>query len=221
MNKKEHDELFKEPTVSGSTRLDAHRVLVLNADFRPFSYWPLSTANWQQIMFLYVKGLNTGVPRFNIVAYYDDIYVHGGTNKQGDPTRIQLPSVIANLQYLSPPSSVSITKKNNVYLRDDFMCQYSGERCHVNDLSWDHVVPRDHGGTTAWNNIASAKKKINELKDNMTVKEFEKAHGYVLNRKPYEPTWGELYNKGKKYPPSYLHSTWHDYLYWETMDLID
>jgi 5-methylcytosine-specific restriction endonuclease McrA len=214
MNKQEQTDLFREPGSTGSS-LDAHRILVLNADFRPFSYYPLSTAHWQQVMFLYVKGMNTGVPRFNVVEYYDDVFVHGGMNKQGVHTKIQLPSVIAHMKYLSPPERVPMTKFN-VFLRDDFTCQYSGEKCRPNDLSWDHVVPRANGGGTTWDNIVSAKQKINELKDNMTVKEFHKAHGYVLRAMPRMPTWGELYNKGKKYPPRYLHETWHDYLYWDT-----
>ena len=217
MNKSEITELFREPTNTGSglDTLNAHRVLVLNADFRPFSYYPLSTAHWQQVMFLHVKGITTGIQRFNVVEYYDDIFVHGGTNKQGEPTKIQLPSVIAHLKYLTPPERVPMTKFN-VFLRDDFTCQYSREKCRPTELSWDHVVPRSNGGGTTWDNIVSAKQKINELKDNMTTKEFERAHGYTLRAMPKTPSWGELYNKGKKYPPRYLHETWLDYLYWDT-----
>ena len=111
----------------GATGLDAHRVLVLNADFRPICYHPLSTASWQQIMFLHVKGMTTGIPRFNVVEYYDDQFVHCGMDKQGNQTEVQLPSVIAHLQYLRPPERVPMTKVN-VALRDNFTCQYSGEK---------------------------------------------------------------------------------------------
>jgi 5-methylcytosine-specific restriction endonuclease McrA len=218
MNKSETRELFKEPTPTGSI-LDQHRVLVLNADFRPFFYAPLSTAHWQQVMFLYVKGEQTGIPRFNVVEYYPDVFVHGGINKSGVPTRVQLPSVIAHREYRPPPTRVPMTKYN-VFLRDEFTCQYSGEKCRPSELSWDHVKPRANGGGTSWDNIVSAKQKINELKDDMTVAQFEKAHGYKLRGIPRAPTWGELYNKGKKYPPRYLHESWHDYLYWDT-ELVD
>lgn len=206
-------ELLREPVPTGSS-LDSHRILVLNADFRPMSYAPLSTAHWQQVMFLYVKGLNTGIQRFNIVEHYDDVFVHHGRGG-----KIQLPSVISHLDYRKPPSRVPMTKYN-VFLRDDFTCQYSGERCRPQDLSWDHVVPRSAGGGTSWDNIVSAKKSINELKDDMTVPEFEKKYGYRLLNQPREPAWGELYNKGKKYPPRYLHDSWQDYLYWDT-ELVD
>jgi 5-methylcytosine-specific restriction endonuclease McrA len=83
-------------------------------------------------------------------------------------------------------------------------------------LSWDHVIPRCDGGGTTWENIVSAEQKINELKDDMSVKEFAKRHGYNLRKMPHTPTWGELYEKGKHYPPRYLHETWLDYLYWDS-----
>ena len=84
-----------------------------------------------------------------------------------------------------------------------------------NELSWDYVIPRAQGGKTSWDNIVAAKQKINELKDDMSVKEFEKRHGYHLRTPPRAPTWGELYNKGRQYPPQKLHETWKDYLYWD------
>jgi len=206
---------FQEPPPEGAKGLDAHRVLVLNADYRPFSYYPLSTAHWQQVMFLLVKGMTTGVKRFHIVEEYEDVYVHGGINKDGEQSQVRLPSVVAHMQYLKPPVKVPMTKFN-VFLRDNFTCQYSGQKCTPAQLSWDHVIPRADGGGTSWENIVSAEQKINELKDDMSVREFEKRHGYKLRAMPKAPTWGELYEKGKHYPPRYLHETWQDYLYWDT-----
>jgi 5-methylcytosine-specific restriction endonuclease McrA len=214
MNQHDDVNLFTEPASTGS-HLDQYRILVLNADFRPFFYAPLSTAHWQQVMFLHVKGEQTGRHRFNVVAYYDDVFVHGGCDKQGNQTKIQLPSVIAHLEYRPPPQRVPMTK-HNVYLRDGFICQYSGEKCRPSELSFDHVIPRAAGGDTSWDNIVSAKQKINELKDDMSVAAFEKKYGYKLRAKPRTPSWGDLYNKGKMYPPQYLHQSWHDYLDWGT-----
>ena len=150
MNNQEQRELFKEPGSTGSP-LDKCRVLVLNADFRPFFYSPLSTAHWQQVMFLHVKGEQTGIPRFNVVEYYPDVFVRGGYGKDGERTRVQLPSVIAHREYRPPPDRVPMTKYN-VFLRDDFTCQYSGEKCRPSELSWDHVVPRAQGGESRWDN---------------------------------------------------------------------
>ncbi len=214
MNRQEQRELFKEPGSTG-TSLDRYRVLVLNADFRPFTYHPLSTAHWQQVMFLHVKGVQTGVPRFNVVEYYPDVFVRGGFDKQGNRTEVQLPSVIANLEYRPPPERVSLNNEN-LWLRDGFRCQYTGELCKRSELSRDHVWPRSRGGKDTWDNVVAAKKGINELKDDMTPEQFANTHGYRLIRKPREPTWGDLYNMGKKFPPTFLHPTWDDYLHWDT-----
>jgi 5-methylcytosine-specific restriction endonuclease McrA len=213
MNHEKLDSQDRQP--QRASGLDAHKVLVLNADYRPFFYFPLSTAHWQQVMFLLVKGMTTGIPRFHAVEYYDDQFVPCGTNNSGEQTRIQLPSVIAHMQYLKPPARVPLTNEN-LYLRDNFTCQYSGQKCTERQLTRDHVIPASQGGGTTWENIVSAEQKVNELKDNMSVKEFEKRHGYVLKAMPRAPTWGELYEKGKQYPPQYLHETWKDYLHWDT-----
>ena len=211
--KNEFKELFREPGSTGLA-LDRYRVLVLNADFRPFFYCPLSTAHWKQVMFLHVKGEQTGQRRFNVVEYYPDVYVHGGFDKQGNRTQVQLPSVISHLEYRPPPHSVSLNN-DNLWLRDGFTCQYTGERCSRAELSRDHVWPRAKGGEDTWDNVVAAKKSINELKDDMTPAEFEKRHGLKLIRQPREPSWGDLFNMGKQFPPAYLHETWADYLYWE------
>ena len=210
MDTQEQTELFREPPRTGNV-LDQSRVLVLNADYRPFFYAPLSTAHWQKVMFLYVKGESTGIPRFHVVEHYDDVFVHHGR----DGGKIQLPSVIAHLDFRPPPKRVQMTKYH-VFLRDNFTCQYTGERLPPSQLSWDHVVPRAHGGGTTWDNIVSAKQKVNEAKDDKTLAQFERESGLKLLAMPKAPTWGELYNKGKKYPPRHLHETWVDYLYWDT-----
>jgi len=52
----------------------------------------------------------------------------------------------------------------NVYLRDRYRCQYCGQRFVARELSYDHVVPRAHGGKTVWENIVTACKPCNTLK---------------------------------------------------------
>lgn len=193
---------------SGS-HLDKYRVLRLNADFRPMSYCPLSTWNWQQVMFLLVKGMSTGIPRIQVVEEYPDVFVHGARQA------IPLPSVVAHLEYVPPPTRVPYTKFN-IFLRDDFTCQYTGEKCNVSDLTFDHVTPRAQGGKSTWDNIVAARRDINELKDNRTAKQFAKDYGYHLLKKPREPSFHELQARGRKYPPKFLHESWDDYLYWDT-----
>lgn len=41
-----------------------------------------------------------------------------------------------------------------------------------------------------------------------------------LNKYPRTPTFSELQNKARRYPPSQIHETWEDYLYFE-QEIID
>lgn len=192
-------------------RLNRFKVLELNADGQPMSYCPLSTITWQDVMFLIVKGELTGIPRINILELYDDDDAVVRTALR----EFRLPSVVSHLEFIPRPTIPPFTKFN-VFLRDDFTCQYSGEKCDPVDLTFDHVVPQSRGGKTNWTNIVTAKRSINEVKDNLSLKEFRKRYGYDLLKEPYQPSTYELLNKGKKYPPKYLHESWQDYLYWDS-----
>ena len=39
--------------------------------------------------------------------------------------------------------------------------------------------------------------------------------GMRIHRDPIRPTSWQLQDHGKSFPPSYLHSSWRDYLYWD------
>ena len=113
--------------------LKQHPALVLNADYRPLSYYPLSLWPWQEA----VKAV--WLDRVDIVAEYDT-FVHSPT------TKIKIPSVVVLKDYVKPQKRVAFTRFN-LFLRDQFSCQYCGSR---GDLTFDHVVPRARGGVTSW-----------------------------------------------------------------------
>ena len=116
--------------------------LVLNADFRPLSYYPLSLWSWQDT----IKAVF--LERVNIVAEYDQA-VHSPS------LEIRLPSVVSLKAYVKPSTHPAFTRFN-VFLRDRFTCQYCGAVLPASALTFDHVVPRAHGGTTSWANIVTA-----------------------------------------------------------------
>jgi hypothetical protein len=78
--------------------------LVLNADYRPLSYYPLSLWSWQDT----VKSVF--LDRVIIVSTYDRVVRSPSFN-------MQLPSVIALKDYIVPQSQPSFTRFN-VFLRD-------------------------------------------------------------------------------------------------------
>ena len=113
--------------------------LVLNADFRPLSYYPLSLWPWQEA----VKAVF--LERVDVVAHYD-YEVHSPS------FAMKLPSVISLRDYVHQDRPPAFTRFN-VFLRDGFSCQYCGS---PDDLTFDHVVPRSKGGRTTWENIVTA-----------------------------------------------------------------
>ncbi len=168
--------------------------LVLNADFRPLSYFPLSLWSWQDV----VKAVF--LERVDIIAEYDH-------EVRSPSFSMKLPSVIALREYVKPALYPAFTRFN-LFLRDEFECQYCGA---PNDLTFDHVIPRSKGGRTTWENVVAACSRCNLRKGNMTVAKS----GLTLARKPTRPTAMQLQNIGRKFPPNYLHESWLDYLYWD------
>lgn len=168
--------------------------LVLNADYRPLSYYPLSLWSWQDA----VKA--AWLDRVQIIAEYDDIV-------RSPTTEIRIPSVVVLRDYVKPQNSVAFTRFN-LFLRDEFSCQYCGTR---GDLTFDHVVPRASGGITSWTNVVAACSKCNLRKGSRSLKTC----GMHLRKPPRQPGAEELRNTGRKFPPNYLHESWMDFLYWD------
>ena len=109
--------------------------------------------------------------------------------------------------YVKPARATAFTRFN-LFLRDEFTCQYCGDRDH---LTFDHVVPRSKGGRTTWENVVASCGPCNLAKGSQTLKQA----GMHLRRKPFRPSPEQLQNTGRKFPPNHLHDSWMDYLYWD------
>ena len=168
--------------------------LVLNADYRPLSYYPLSLWSWQDSI------KSVFLDRVSIVSYYDRII-------RSPSFSMKLPSVISLKSYIRPLANPNFTRFN-VFLRDKFSCQYCGDK---KDLTFDHLLPRSKGGKTNWNNVVTACSACNVQKGGRLFK----LSGMTLNQKPYQPTTEDLHKNGKNFPPNFLHKSWIDYLYWD------
>src|ERR1700739_1196829 len=113
--------------------------LVLNADYRPLSYYPLSLWSWQDT----IKAVF--LERVNILEEYDRVV-------RSARLEMKLPSVVSLKTYIKPARHPAFTRFN-VFLRDRFECQY----CVVDEeLTFDHLVPRSRGGRTTWENVVTA-----------------------------------------------------------------
>jgi 5-methylcytosine-specific restriction endonuclease McrA len=169
--------------------------LVLNADYRPLSYYPLSLWSWQDT----IKAVF--LDRVNIVSEYD-LAVHSPSFS------MRLPSVVSLKTFVKPSRSPAFTRFN-VFLRDRFECQYCGAD---EDLTFDHLVPRSRGGQTTWDNVVTACSTCNLRKGGMSARKA----GMWPAQTPYRPSITDLHRNGRLFPPNYLHDSWLDYLYWDT-----
>jgi 5-methylcytosine-specific restriction endonuclease McrA len=174
--------------------MQGHPALVLNADFRPLSYFPLSLLSWQDAVTAVFK------EHVTVVAEYDKVI-------RSPSTSMRLPSVVAVRDYVKIANRVAFTRFN-VFLRDRFRCQYCGESFPAKDLTFEHVIPKSKGGETSWTNIVAACEPCNTAKDNRTEMRPIRA--------PFVPTARELMAVRRALPQGYLHESWLDWLYWES-----
>lgn len=169
----------------------AYPALVLNADFSPVSTFPLSVWDFARTMRNVLKD------RVTVLEEYD-------AELRSPSLVYRPPSVVALKRYIRRPDRVPFTRMN-VFLRDDFTCQYCGTRKHTKDLTFDHVIPRSQGGGTNWENIVSACVACNTRKgDRRDMKPLtppRRPGGYEMMRR-------------RAVPRDSLHRSWIDYLYW-------
>ena len=173
--------------------------LILNADYQPLSYFPLSTLSWQDA----IKAVF--LDRVHIVAEYSDFEICSASSC------FKLPSVVALKEYVKPREYPAFTRFN-LFLRDRFTCQYCDTQFKAHELTFDHVMPRALGGKTSWENIVTACRKCNTAKGHKLPKQC----GMVPLNKPTQPTIYQLQENGRSFPPNFLHEDWHDFLYWDT-----
>ena len=176
----------------------SHPVLLLNADFRPMSYFPLSLISWQDA----IKAIF--LERVNIVSEYNTII-------RSENFKMKIPSVISLKTYVHFHSRPTFNRYN-LFLRDDFTCQYCLNKFHVKQLTFDHVIPKCRKGEISWENIVTACMACNLKKGSLPLEKC----GMTLKNLPKEPSIRHLQRNSLKYPPKYLHESWIDYLYWET-----
>ena len=115
---------------SESAAPGTYPALVLNADYRPLSYYPLSLWNWQDA----VKAVF--LDRVNIVSEYDHA-VHSPSFE------MKLPSVVALKSYVRPALYPAFTRFN-VFLRDRFTCVTLDLRGHGDSPVPPVVTIRSH-----------------------------------------------------------------------------
>jgi len=142
------------------------RCLVLNAD-----YSPLTIINWQRALVWSMKYQDNHNLSIQIIDFYKDDYILGANYK-----KYPIPAVVKTNNYFKISNQYVKFSRKNIYIRDDYTCQYCGKTPNINELTYDHVIPKSSwssivGSPTSWTNIVSACVSCNRKKGNKTPKQ--------------------------------------------------
>ena len=124
--------------------------------------------------------------------------------------RIRVPRVILLMGFDRFPKKEVKFTRHNLFERDRNTCQYCGRVFDRHDLNLDHVIPRDRGGPTTWENIVCSCIPCNTRKANRTPAE---AHMRLV-RKPKRPKWRPFVQVSFG---ATMHDSWRHFLdvaYW-------
>lgn len=175
-----------------------HDTLILNTDGQPLSLLPISAKSWQRAIH---ELCNNHV---QVLHTYDDWVVRSPS------TEFHVPSVVILNRYKRSKTTVRFSPRM-IKLRDNYTCQYCGERFAETLLTMDHVLPHSHGGTKSWENIVTACQPCNGKRGNNTR--------IKPNVPGYKPSYWELVAKRKMQPIHIPHEAWLPYLDWQE-DLV-
>ena len=165
-------------------------VLMLNA-----SYEPLNIIHWQKAVRLLYLDKAEIVERF-------DYYLHSPS------TEMPMPAVIRLFFYVSSRHTRLVFSKWNMYIRDDFICQYCSKVCERAELTTDHVIPKSKGGSISWENCVTSCKGCNNKKGNRTPKEAR----MILRNPPRKPRESRMVFTVKKRKKHGIPDVWTQYL---------
>lgn len=144
------------------------RALLLNS-----SYEPMLVLTWQKALILWFQ------EKVEVLEFHS-VFARSVSRS------FQIPSVLRLKTYVRPKIYGRVRFcRDNIYLRDNYTCQYCAVRLPTKQLTLDHVVPASKRGPNTWQNVVTACRACNQRKADRTP---ELAH-MPLIRKPHVPSW--------------------------------
>lgn len=178
-------------------RAGSYPALVLNADYRPLSSFPLSVWSWQDAIHAVFQERVIVVREHPVAA-------------RSQRLEIMMPSVVALRDYVKMSGTPAFTRYN-LLLRDQWCCAYCGHSFPSHKLTYDHVIPKSRGGRTSWTNIVLACHACNGTKADRTPEEAK----MPLQWRPWQPTSLDLAKVAERFRSDRLPPDWYDFLGWE------
>ncbi|MFA5256945.1 MAG: HNH endonuclease [Opitutales bacterium] len=181
----EDDLSLREPPFPHSVR----RVLVLNRNWQAVNIVGVRRA----FALLFREDAKVVEPESGSETFYD-IEAWIGHSLAHPPLRewdtmrtvnmpLRIPPVLILTDYDRLPMKEVHLTRENIFARDEHICQYCGKRYPESELNIDHVIPRERGGRNTWENLVTSCIHCNGRKANRLPHEA----GMRLQRKPRRP----------------------------------
>jgi 5-methylcytosine-specific restriction endonuclease McrA len=148
-------------------------VAVLNSD-----YQFIGTISWERSIVLLYQGKAEIVKETDRVIYNFD-----KTFSFIVPRIIRLITYVRSLYRNKIPYS-----KRNIFVRDNYTCQYCDKKLDISECTVDHVVPKVLGGKSSWSNCVCSCKKCNNIKGDKPLEHT----GLKLKKEPQTPSAGDF-----------------------------
>ncbi len=162
------------------------KCLLLNAD-----YTPITIISWKRAILWSMKYIDSTDNKIEIVDFYSNDFIQCSHDK-----KIPVPSVAKTTKYFRFNNQKAVFSRKNIFLRDNYTCQYCGTKYPIQELTYDHIIPKSVFrransplSATTWTNITTACLKCNRKKGNRTPKE---ANMILLNL-PIQPKQNNRY----------------------------
>ena len=141
------------------------KCLLLNAD-----YTPLSIISWKKALTWLIKYENNSGYGIEIVDFYKNDCIIGVHNK-----KYPVPATAKTKHFFKQNKTTVTFSRKNLFLRDNYVCQYCNCSFDNRFLTYDHVIPKskwdyNNGSPTTWGNIVTACVRCNLKKGNKTPK---------------------------------------------------
>jgi 5-methylcytosine-specific restriction endonuclease McrA len=165
-------------------------------------YAPFRVVNWRRAIKLLLLG------KAEMLSSYEGSYLRSAWEIRPVPAVIR---VLNGTGYAYHNQRVRLHREF-LYARDNYRCQYCGEKFPTAELTYDHVEPKSRGGQRSWENLVAACKSCNQKKDRHTPSEAKMA----LRRTPRRPAWLPpilLNSWGRRLP-----AEWDPYVRWVLKD---
>lgn len=169
------------------------RTLVLNANYAPVGLFPLHTIPVEDAITRVFNGT------CHVVYEYDRKILTPSLD-------ICWPSVIARNDGQHIDSNVKL-RKDSLFYRDHGVCAYCEKELTVDQVTFDHVMPRKRGGHHGWDNVVAACADCNSRKSDALPEGMWKPKHRI-----YKPTIYDLLKVRRKFPILVDDRQWVDFI---------